>query len=120
MLHVNERKKNDMRKICVQRNVGDVSGKHGDLALLTRVPEKHLKLPLIIPRTRHIPEDPDHVQVKVLELLSSTLFTVAGLTLVNIIHVDRRTRNACSFRLREAASLMLRVLSSWSSSSMVK
>ncbi|XP_062710195.1 uncharacterized protein LOC115267056 isoform X1 [Aedes albopictus] len=93
---------------------------HRDPTVFTSVPEKDVKLPFFIPGARHATEDPDHVQVKVLELLSGTLLPVVRLPFIDIVNVDRWLRSVRSAALRETSRGMSLIFISCSSSSRVR
>ncbi|XP_062704819.1 uncharacterized protein LOC134287175 [Aedes albopictus] len=93
---------------------------HCDPTVFTRVPEKDVKLSLFVPRARHAAEDPDHVQVKVLELLSGTLLPAIRLPFIDIVNVDRWLRSVRSAALRETSRGMSLIFISCSSSSRVR
>ncbi|XP_062705742.1 uncharacterized protein LOC134287615 isoform X2 [Aedes albopictus] len=93
---------------------------HRDPTVFTSVPEKDVKLSFFVPGARHAAEDPDHVQVKVLELLSGTLLPVIRLPFIDIVNVDRWLRSVRSAALRETSRGMSLIFISCSSSSRVR
>ncbi|XP_062556980.1 uncharacterized protein LOC134221820 [Armigeres subalbatus] len=93
---------------------------HCNSAIFPSITEEDVKLSFFVPRARHAAEDPDHVQVKVLELLSGTLLPIVSLPFIDVIYIDWRLRRFRSATLRVPSTGMLRIFNSYSSSSIVR
>ncbi|XP_065094579.1 uncharacterized protein LOC135715095, partial [Ochlerotatus camptorhynchus] len=94
----------------------NVRSQHCNTEIISSIAKQNIELPLLIPRIWHAAKDPDHVQVKVLELLPGTLLPVVSLPFVDVVDVD----SVLSDALREDTIARPRILSSCSSSSIVR
>nr|XP_029734351.1 uncharacterized protein LOC109399303 [Aedes albopictus] len=94
------------------RNRVNVRRKHRYTTVIPGVTEENIEFPFFIPWGRHATEDPDHVQVKVLELLPGTLLPVSSLPLVDVVYIDSKHLRVLSDALREASNGAPRIFSS--------